>query len=105
VGRQSVRRAQDLVRPGQRPARRQSPELLPPPARGASGQGKPASAGLPRRLDRMILRRVRNPSCVVKISIAANSKISWMAQVEANNSQEMANRHDAPNGSTYLPPR
>lgn len=29
------------------------------------------------------------------------SKISWMAQVEANSSQEMANRHDAPNGSTY----
>jgi hypothetical protein len=33
------------------------------------------------------------------------SKISWMAQVEMNSSQEMANRHDAPNGSTYLPPR
>ena len=31
------------------------------------------------------------------------SKISWMAQVEANSSQEIANRHDAPNGSTYLP--
>ncbi|WP_407892751.1 hypothetical protein [Scytonema sp. NUACC26] len=32
------------------------------------------------------------------------SNISWMEQVEMNSSQEIANRHDAPNGSTYLSP-
>lgn len=33
------------------------------------------------------------------------SDISWQAQVEMNMSQEMKNRRNAPNGSTYLPPR
>jgi putative cell wall-binding protein len=31
--------------------------------------------------------------------------ISWIEQVEINASQEMANRHDAPNGGLYVTPR
>lgn len=33
------------------------------------------------------------------------SAISWIEQVEINASQEMANRHDAPNGGLYVTPR
>lgn len=33
------------------------------------------------------------------------ARISWPEQVEVNSSQEMANRHDSPNGSVYIAPR
>jgi hypothetical protein len=33
------------------------------------------------------------------------ARISWPAQVEVNSSQEMANRHDSPDGSVYIAPR
>ena len=32
-------------------------------------------------------------------------RISWPLQVAVNSSQEMANRHDSPNGSVYIAPR
>ena len=32
------------------------------------------------------------------------AKVSWPLQTSVNASQEMANRHDAPNGSLYVPP-
>ena len=33
------------------------------------------------------------------------ARISWLQQVTVNASQEMANRHDSPNGSVYIAPR
>lgn len=33
------------------------------------------------------------------------ARISWLLQVGVNSSQEMANRHDSPNGSVYIAPR
>jgi hypothetical protein len=33
------------------------------------------------------------------------ARISWLLQVAVNASQEMANRHDSPNGNVYVTPR
>jgi hypothetical protein len=33
------------------------------------------------------------------------ARLSWLLQVAVNSSQEMANRHDSPNGSVYIAPR